>query len=207
MWAVRTSKPAVIFTKNQIDMPIQGKGWEFHIVRNSEQRRASDGKRRTVGKYQVFHNGVKQTGAGLSGTVAETRGPGANKPAGNNRRVEAGRYPLFTQAGTNYVTIGYKDSESSSAIPRPGLELKQTGKRAEILIHPGRGFLASVGCINLCTSLPNAAELIDYAPSRRRVIAVINDLKAFAGAGFPTRNGRAIPNAFVVIDGEPEFGG
>ena len=72
-------------------MPIEGSGWEFHIVRQSEQKRASDGKRRTVGKYQIFHDGVKQTGAGLSGTVAETRGPGANKPAANNRRVEEGR--------------------------------------------------------------------------------------------------------------------
>ena len=188
-------------------MPITGSGWEFHIIRQSEQRRASDGKRRTVGKYQVFHDGVKQPGAGLSGTVAETRGPGANKPAGNNRRVEEGRYPLFTQDGTKYVTIGFKDSESKTAKPKPGIELKQTGERAEILIHPGQGFLASIGCINPCTSLPNETEMIDFVPSRKRVIAIINDLKAFTGADFPTKNGKKIPNAFVVIDGEPEFEG
>jgi len=29
--------------------------WEMRIVRQSEQKRASDGKRRTVGKYQIFH--------------------------------------------------------------------------------------------------------------------------------------------------------
>jgi hypothetical protein len=75
------------------------------------------------------------------------------------------------------------------------------------LIHPGQGFLASVGCINPCTSLPNAAETIDFVPSRKRVIAIINNLKAFAGANFPTQNGKRIPNAFVVIDGEPEFAG
>ncbi len=188
-------------------MPIEGNGWEFHIVRQSEQRRASDGKRRTVGTYQVFHDGVMQTAAGLSGMVAETRGPGANKPANNNRRVEPGRYPLFTQDGSRYVTFGFKDSESPSASPKPGLELKQTGERSEILIHPGQGFLSSIGCINPCTSLPNAAEPIDFAPSRRRVLAIINDLKAFAGANFPTKNGKRIPNAFVVIDGEPEFAG
>jgi hypothetical protein len=188
-------------------MPIQNHGWEFHIVRKSEQRRPSDGKRRTVGEYQVFHNGVKQTGAGLSGMVAETRGPGANAPAGNNRRIEEGRYSLFTQDGTKYVTIGYKESENTSARPKPGLELKETGQRSEILIHPGQGFLASIGCINPCTSLPNAAEMIDYVPSRRRVIAIINDLKAFAGSAFPTGNGKRIPNAFVVIDGEPDFPG
>jgi hypothetical protein len=188
-------------------MPIEKNGWEMHIVRKSEQRRESDGKRRTVGQYQIFHDGVKQTGAGLSGTVAETRGPGANRPAGNNRRVEEGRYPLFTQDGVRYVTIGFKNSESNSATPKPGIELKETGQRSEILIHPGQGFLASIGCINPCTSLPNAAEMIDFVPSRKRVIAIIDDLKAYAGAVFPTRNGKKILNAFVVIDGEPPFEG
>lgn len=188
-------------------MPIQGSGWELHIVRKAEQRRASDGKRRTVGDYQVFHDGVRQTGAGLSGMVAETRGPGANRPVGNNRRVEEGRYPLFTQDGTRYVTIGFAQSGNAAASPKPGLELKECDQRLEILIHPGRGFLSSIGCINPCTSLPNAEEPIDYVPSRRRVIALIEDLRAFAGAGFPTRNGKRIPNAFVVVDGEPGLPG
>ena len=188
-------------------MAIRGIGWEFHIVRKSEQKRASDGKRRTVGTYQIFHDGVKQTGAGLSGMVAETRGPGANKPAGNNRRIEEGRYPLFTQDGAKYVTIGYKESESTSAKPKPGIELKETGSRSEILIHPGQGFLSSIGCINPCTSLPNANEMIDFVPSRKRVIAIINDLTAFTGAAFPKTNGKKIVNAFVVAEGEPEFGG
>ena len=171
-------------------MPIQNTGWEFHIVRQSEQRRSSDGKRRTVGRYQVYHEGVRQTGTGLSGTVAETRGPGANRPAGNNRRVEAGRYPLWTQDGEKYVTIGYRDSESATARPKPGIELKETDQRSEILIHPGQGFLASIGCINPCTALPNALEEIDFKPSRKRVIAIIEDMKAFTGNAFPTRNGR-----------------
>ena len=57
------------------------------------------------------------------------------------------------------------------------------------------------------TELPRATELIDYLPSRKRVIAIINDLKAFAGASFPGTNGKRIPNAFVVVDGEPEFEG
>jgi hypothetical protein len=186
-------------------MPILNSGWEMHIVRKTEQRRERDGKRRTVGVYQVFHDGVPQTGPGLSGTVAETRGPGANRPARNNRRVVPGRYPLFSQAGARYVTLGFVESESTGASPKPGIELKETDQRSEILIHPGRGFLSSIGCINPCTSLPDAGEPIDYIPSRRRVIAIINDLKAFAGRGFPTRNGRKIPNAFVVIDGEPSF--
>lgn len=188
-------------------MPIQGNGWEMHIVRKTEQRRASDGKRRTVGTYQVFHNGVPQTGPGLSGTVAETRGPGANSPVGNNRRVTPGRYPVFTQGGTRYVTFGFAQSQSSGASPKPGLELMGCDPRKEILIHPGRGFLSSIGCINPCTSLPDAGEPIDYVPSRRRVLAIIEDLKGFAGQNFPTKNGKRIPNAFVVIDGEPTLPG
>lgn len=188
-------------------MPLKNEGWEFHIIRHSEQRRDRDGKRRTIGTYSIFHDGVQQTGAGLSGTVAETRGPGANRPAGNNRRIEPGRYPVFTQDGAKYVTNGFSTSESTTAKPKPGLELKGTDQRSEILIHPGQGFLASIGCINPCTRLPQASELIDYVPSRRRVIAIIDNLKAFAGAGFPTTNGKRVPNAFVVVDGEPSFNG
>ena len=184
-------------------MPITGEGWEFHIVRRSEQARRIDGKRRTVGTYQVFHNGVAQTGADMKGTVAETRGPGANAPAENGRRVEEGRYPLFTQAGTRFVTIGFQEGNATNATPKPGIELKETGRRSEILIHPGNGFLSSIGCINPCTSLPNAGEPITYAGSRRRVVALIEDMKAFLGADFPSRNGRRIPRAFAIIDGEP----
>jgi hypothetical protein len=178
----------------------------MHIVREKEQRRASDGKRRTVGKYQVFHDGVAQSGPSMSGTVAESRGPGANKPRGNGKRVEEGRYPLATQDGGKYLTFGFKASESETAKPKPGFELTSTGQRAEILVHPGRGFLASVGCINPCTSLPKATEPITYAPSRKRVIALIEDMKAFLGSDFPTKNGKKINRAFVVIDGEPSLG-
>nr|WP_256577218.1 MULTISPECIES: hypothetical protein [Pseudomonas] len=195
------------FSTGGQEMPITGTGWEMCITRKSEQRRASDGKRRTVGDYQIYHDGQKQTGAGLSGMVAETRGPGDNTHENNNRRVEAGRYPLATQDGVKYVTIGYKNSDSISTRPRPGIELKETDPRTEILIHPGIGFLASIGCINPCTSLPNADEPIDFIPSRKRVIAIIEDLKNYLGDDFPSKNGKKIPKAFVVIDGEPEFEG
>lgn len=147
-------------------MPITGQGWEFHITRNVEQKlRKSDGtfRRRTVGRYQVYHNGVAQTGPGMSGSVAEAKGPGANKPAGNGKRIEAGRYPLWTQEPGRYCTIGYSESEGTNALPKPGIELRETGQRSEILIHPGNGFLSSIGCINPCTSLPNAQEPIDLS--------------------------------------------
>lgn len=184
-------------------MPITKTGWELHVIRQTEQKRKSDGKRRTVGTYQVFHNGVKQTGAGLSGMIAETKGPGANQPVGNGLRIEAGRYPLATQDGEKYVTIGFKDSESTGVSPKPGILVENTNKRVGIVIHPGQGFLASIGCFNPCTSLPNAEEMIDYKPSRKRVIALIENLKTFAGSGFPKTNGKRIPNAFIVVDGEP----
>lgn len=184
-------------------MPISGRGWEIHFVRQSVQRRESDGKKRTVGIYKVFHDGVAQTGADMSGMCAESRGPGANRPGGNGRRVEQGSYPLSTQDGSSYCTIGYTASANSADLRRPSLELRETEERTEILIHPGRGFLSSIGCINLCTRLPDGRETIDYVGSRRRVIAVIDDLKAFLGGDFPSANGRKIPKAFAVIDGEP----
>ena len=184
-------------------MPIKGTGWELHIIRHSEQINYV-GKRRTVGIYQVYHDGVAQTEIDFSGTMAETRGPGANFPAENHRRVEEGRYPLYTHKGGKYVTIGYTNSVNPAVKPKPGLGLKETGARTAILIHPGSNFLSSVGCLNPCTSLPNASEMIDFKPSRRRVISIIENLKTYI-VNFPTKNGQIIPNACVVIDGEPSL--
>jgi hypothetical protein len=176
----------------------------MQIIRKSQQTRSAGKTRvRTVGTYQVFHDGVAQTGFGMKGTAAESKGPGDNAHAGNMKRIEAGIYPISTQDGAKYKTFGFKDSEAPNVVPKPGIELNKTGARSEILIHPGQGFLASVGCINLCTSLPSGAETIDYAPSRKRVIAIIEDLKAFLGSAFPTKNGKKIPNALIVIEGEP----
>lgn len=180
-------------------MPITGTGWEMHIVRKSVQRRG--GSIRTVGTYKVFHDGKAVTG--LSGMVAESPGPGDNSKTGNKRRIEAGRYPLSTQDGEKFVTIGYTPNRNPARIPRPGLLLDKTNRRIGILIHPARGFLWSVGCINPCTSLPNADEDIEYDGSRNRTIALIENLKSFLGDKFPSRNGREIPKAFVVIEGEP----
>lgn len=179
-------------------MPITGKGWEILIERKSVQRR--NGRARTVGTYRVFHDGVD---AGLSGTTAESNGPGDNSAAKNNKRVEPGRYPMATQEGTKYDTYGYREEDNPHVKPKPGIELTNTGKRSEILIHPGIGFLASVGCINLCKILPNAEERISYPGSRKRVIALIEDMKTFLGTSFPAKNGQRIPKAHVVIEGEP----
>lgn len=184
-------------------MTIHKSGWECHVIRLLEQQRARDGKRRTIGSYQVYHDGVLQVGPGLSGALAECGGPGANYPAGNARRIAPGRYPLFTQDGQKYVTWGYHASDRPGIRPKPGIELMETGQRSEILLHPGIGFLASVGCLLPCASLSHANELIDYAASRQRIILLIRDLMSYAGQSFPSRNGQRIPNAFAVIEGEP----
>jgi hypothetical protein len=114
-----------------------------------------------------------------------------------------GGYPLFTQAGTKYVTLNYTTNANHMALPRLPIELMQTGARSENLIHPGIGFLLSVGCINLCKILPDAHEPISFPGSCARVIAVIDDMKEFLGGRFPVTNGNAIPGAFAVVDGEP----
>jgi hypothetical protein len=180
-------------------MPISGQGWELHIQRDREQKRGT--RRRTIGTYQIFHDGEAQ--GGLSGTAVETKGLGDNNVMGNGRRVEAGTYPLATQAGAHYVTIGYLNSSDPDQTPKPGLLLTHTGNRVGILVHPGHGFLASVGCINLTKALASGATDIDFVDSRRRVIAAIDDLKGFLGSAFPHHNGQPIANATVVIDGEP----
>lgn len=181
-------------------MPITGNGWEIHVDRTHIQSR-ENGKVRTVGRYQVFHDGAPVQG--LSGTTAESPGPGSNAVAGNKKRIEPGRYPLRTHAGAKYVTHNYTSNQNQAALKRPGVLLGSTENRIAILIHPGIGFLASVGCINLCRILPNAAEPISFPGSRARVIAMIDDLAAFLGADFPHSNGHQIPRAFAVVDGEP----
>jgi hypothetical protein len=169
--------------------------WELRITRSGEQVR--NGKKRTVGKYAVFHDGVKVSG--LEGATAETRGPGANAPAGNNRCIEAGTYNLHTQGGTKYATHGYTANVNPAALKRPALLLLPTNQRVGILIHPARGFLWSVGCINPGKSLANANSDIDFLDSRKRVIALIDDLSSFLGSDFPRQNGKKIPNAKVVV--------
>jgi hypothetical protein len=115
---------------------------------------------------------------------AETRGPGDNSTQGNHRRIEAGRYPLRTQDGEKYVTIGYRESTNMAIKPRPGIAVDKTKKRVGIIIHLGRGFLSSIGCINPAKSLAQSKTDIDFVDSRKRVVAIINDMKRFRGHFF-----------------------
>ena len=182
--------------------------WEIRVRRLSEQTRGS--KTRTVGAYQVFHHGMPATNTvrvdgidvPLFGTTAESRGPSQNdKPATEDdpSRILAKSYRLATSGGPDYLTQDYRP-DLEIAAPMPGIELLDTGKRFAILIHPGKNvFLSSIGCINLCTSLPGANENIDYPGSRRRVIALIEDMKQVLGS-FPTAGDRPIAGASMVID-------
>ena len=156
-------------------MPITSQGWEMHIVRESEQRRASDGRRRTVGKYQVFHDGVAQTGAAMKGTVAKSRGPGANKPAKNGKRVEEGRYPLATQDGTKYKTFNYKDFRKHDGKTKAGVRAhidrpavrdtrpSRTRVPGKYRLHQSLHVAAEGGRIDRLRSQPKAS----HRPDRR----------------------------------------
>lgn len=127
-------------------MPIQSTGWEVHFIRTGLQTKPGSTKIRTVGNYQIFHDGVAQVGTDMFGMFAETRGTGDNTKTGKNkRRIEEGIYPLFTQNGTKYKTFGYKNSNMTNVLPRTGIELMETGVRTEILIHPASNFLWSIG--------------------------------------------------------------
>ncbi|WP_380784855.1 hypothetical protein [Sphingomonas sp. R86521] len=171
-------------------------GWVLHLVRTGEHSRVS--RRRTVGTYEILHDEVP---TGLKGTTVEAKGPGDNAVAGNGRCVETKSYPLASQDGENYKTIGYLVSDDSDRTPKPGIELLDTGARREILIHPGHGFLSSIGCINLTAALADGGDDIQFEDSRDRVIAAIEDLRAYLAGEFPQYNGRAIPRARIVIEG------
>jgi len=189
-------------------MPVNGQGWELHVNRVEEQ--TNGGRTRTVGTYRVFHNGtpadhtitVEGVEVPLSGTTAESSGPSQNDvPATRARpsRIVAKTYRLATSGGPEYVTRGYRTDQRIGA-PMPGIELLDTGNRFAILIHPGKNaFLSSIGCINLCTRLPDADELINYPGSRRRVIALIEDMRQFLGA-VPAAGDKPIPGASLTID-------
>jgi hypothetical protein len=173
---------------------IKGKGWELYIKRFYQQKR--EDKIRTVGHYQVFHNGIPTD---LAGMTAESSGPGNNKVVGNGKCIELGTYPVATQNGTRYKTFGYKMGDAALH-PQPGFELLNTGNRKEIIVHPGSGFLKSIGCINLTSTLITGDSDMDFAASRWRVLSAIEDMKKFLAGNFPDKNGYPIPDSTVVIE-------
>jgi hypothetical protein len=185
-------------------MPISGSGWELQIRRLGIQR--SGPLTRTYGSYQVFLDG--QPLEGLSGNVCECPGLGENDTPGSDKRIEQGRYPLLTQFGARYRTVGYTPNvavtEDEAPLPLPGLLVGDTGNRVAILIHPGHVphlYLSSIGCLNLTRPL-GAADEMDFLESRSRVIALIDALKVKSPQAFENEESTSL-NAWLVIDGEP----
>ena len=191
--------------------------WEIRITREAVQSRGPGlTNKRTVGRYAVYHDDEPvdrfksvDFETPLFGATAESPGPGQNREIATKEapsRVAPGRYALATFQGEQfYATYGYHPGEDVGKWLKPGIEVKLGVRpRNGILIHPAHDdFVSSIGCINLCTSLPTAAEAITYRTSRLRVIAMIEDMRRFLGSDFPSVNGQEIPGAFVVIEGEP----
>jgi hypothetical protein len=181
-----------------------GNAWELRVTRLGIQTLTSTGQQRTYGIYQVFLAGQAVTA--LQGNICECPGPGDNTTPGNDKRIEQGRYPLWTQFGTRYHSIGYStDLTTPAVLPMPGINLRDTGNRSAILVHPGHSpdlYLSSIGCLNPTRAL-GSQDTMDFWESRTRVIALIDSLRQFSPTSFQHDAPAQIPNAWVVITGEP----
>lgn len=182
---------------------IPAKGFCIHLKRVRQERRSSKPFSRTIGDYQCFWNGAAIDA--LKGQLVERGGPGDNTTElGNNRdlRILEGTYPLAVQDGLKYKTHSFdRQNTGKSGTPKPGLLVEETDERTAILIHPGSDYLSSVGCLNPASGLTDSNSKIDFADSRERTIAIIEAMKAKIGAKFP--RSRAIPDAVMIIEGEP----
>jgi hypothetical protein len=185
--------------------------WELRITRLRQEKRKGMSFARTVSSYEVFHNGILVNDPTLTGFFVERQGPGDNKKSGDthDRRIEAGTYALSTHSGAKdkvknivkYKTIGYATTLGIGDLPRPSIRFLDTGARTGILIHPGNGYIWSVGCFNPGHDLVDAKSNLTFAESREMVIALIDDMKSFLS--FPTSNNKDIVGATAVIVGEP----
>jgi hypothetical protein len=197
---------------------IPDSGFVLRITRLRCERRGSL-RPRTIGRYEAFYNGNKIEN--LEGTSVETHGPGDNTGKGRRwkRRVEAKTYPLYTHRGsrtlplpgggrkTAFVTHGYTSDQHPRVPSMPSIRLGQTGARTGILIHPAERYVWSIGCLNLAAALSGPNADINYKDSRARVIALIEAMQSKLGGSFPEVNNQRIPNAKLIIEGEPRFGG
>ncbi len=185
-------------------------GVALYVSRQRVERRSSGRPRvRTVGEYQVYLDGKPLSDPMLKGMMLEAKGPGANVPAQNGKRIEADVYPLRTHRGKKYMTFDFKATRSSSRKPRPGIQVGEADQtvspvlkdRVAILLHPGSGFLWSVGCLNPSKPL-SRLQGMSWADSFDRTMALIDAMKKHV-PGFPSSNGKRIPDTVLVVEGEP----
>jgi peptidoglycan L-alanyl-D-glutamate endopeptidase CwlK len=180
-------------------------GFVIYVKRSAVQQRNGKPFARTIGYYQAFYN--REPIPGVAGVTVERQGPGDNTKNGDHRdrRIKSGTYPLSAHAGASgkYATYRYAVAGSAQHRPWPCLRVDGTKARTGILIHCAGGYAMTVGCINLAGDLPDASTNIDFADSRKRVIALIDSMKEHLGRKFPTRNNTKIEDALLVIEGEP----
>ena len=184
-------------------------GVVLQIKRLRAERRRGKGER-TASTYQLFIDGRPLDGVG--GMIFEARGPGDNSSTGVqlHTRIKEGTYPLLTHAGslqvggvTKFKTIGFTNSEAVGAPPMPSIRVGNTRSRAGILIHPGDGYLWSIGCLNPTKPLTDANGNMVYKESRGRVIDILEALRRALGNRFPTGNNETIRNVTLEVIGEP----
>jgi flagellum-specific peptidoglycan hydrolase FlgJ/N-acetylmuramoyl-L-alanine amidase len=189
--------------------PVARQGVILRVDRVRSERRQGKSRDRTIGTYQLYVDGKAVDG--VSGMMCETQGPGDNTATGkNSRRVEEGRYPLFTHSGstkvgsiTKFKTHGHTSNDGLGKPPMPSIRLGNTNRRTGILVHPGAGYVWSVGCLNPSETLHGAGDEIGYKDSRLRTISIIDAIKAALGGGFPDRNNKRIDGVTIEIVGEP----
>ena len=173
-------------------------GFSVVIDRLSVQKASGSYRKRTIGYYICYWDG--EMIEGLEGYIAEPRGPGSNytNPGDyQDLRIEEGIYPLRIQGwkGSKYSTYFGKNENI------PGILVGQTNQRTAVLIHPGKNFLSSVGCLNPTHELSNGSTLIKWGQSRKATINIIDAIKDHLGSKFPKSG--TIPNCHLIIRGEP----
>ena len=185
-------------------MPIARKGWELHVERLAVHKKGS--RKRTFGRYQVYIKGIAQPG--LSGFVCEAQGPGDNTKTGKNkRRVQAGRYQLYTQFG-RYRSIGYApDTSPAGAVPMPGFRLEDPrANRHTGSSRPSPNALSVEHRLSQSHRAGRRRREHELLGLARRVIALLESLEAFAPKAFEHEVITEIVDATIVIDGEPAEG-
>ncbi len=173
-------------------------GFILIVLRETVELRGS--KRRTVGRYFALYKGERIPG--IEGYTYESPGPSNDRP-GSGKRIRSGVYPLATTSGMRYDTFEFGGDNKFGGKKRPGILIADTRERVAILIHPGKGFLSAIGTINLSGKLKGPEDDIVFDDSLARVTQLIKAMKEKLGSDFPKEGFQKIPEAWLVLAGEP----